>query len=60
MRLDPTTIDPLTKEWWEMRRVEVVEERRDAKARDGGGNIGGASASSDGAGVGGGNNGDVA
>jgi hypothetical protein len=28
MMLDPTTMDPLTKLWWGMGRVEIVEERR--------------------------------
>jgi hypothetical protein len=27
MMLDPTTMDPLTKLWWAMRRVEIMEER---------------------------------
>jgi hypothetical protein len=37
MMMDPNTMDPVTKDWWEIRRFEILEARRTRALASGGG-----------------------
>jgi hypothetical protein len=33
MMMDPTTIDSFTREWWDMRRLEIISRRKQARVK---------------------------
>jgi hypothetical protein len=51
MMMDPSTMDAFTREWWDMRREEIMERRRQARLHRGGASVGcGAGGGADGGG----------
>jgi hypothetical protein len=40
MMMDPSTMDAFTREWWDMRREEIMERRRQDRLQRGGGGAG--------------------
>jgi hypothetical protein len=43
MMIDPSIMDAFTREWWDMRRGEIMERRRQERLQHGGAGLGGAS-----------------